>query len=90
VTINIAVLTSDALVLSCDSIASVTKYLVDPFACHSERTEDDSLSVTVTAADIIPQVTNTWDGVTKLFLLQDGYSKVGHVQSRPLLQAWRS
>jgi hypothetical protein len=79
VTINIAVLTSEALVLSCDSIASVTEYFVDPFTCHNERTEDGSLSVTVTSADIIPQVTNTWDGVTKLFLLQGGSCPVAAV-----------
>jgi hypothetical protein len=79
VTINIAVLTSEALVLSCDSIASVTEYFVDPFACASERAEDGSLKVTVTAADIIPQVTNTWDGVMKLFLLQGGSCPVAAV-----------
>jgi hypothetical protein len=79
VTINIAVLTSEALVLSCDSIASVTEYFVDPFTCPSQRTEDGSLNVTVTAADIIPQVTNTWDGVTKLFLLQGGSCPVAAV-----------
>jgi hypothetical protein len=79
VTINIAVLTSEALILSCDSIASVTEYFVDPFACPGERTEDGSLNVTVTAADIIPQVTNTWDGVTKLFLLQAGSCPVAAV-----------
>ncbi len=78
-TINIAVLTSEALVLSCDSIASVTEYFVDPFACPSERTDDGSLSVTVTAADVIPQVTNTWDGVTKLFLLRGGSCPVAAV-----------
>ena len=78
-TINIAVLTSEALVLSCDSIASVTEYFVDPFTCPGERTEDGSLSVTVTAVDIIPQVTNTWDGVTKLFLLQGGSCPVAAV-----------
>ena len=78
-TINIAVLTSEALVLSCDSIASVTEYLVDPFTCHSQRTEDGSLNVTVTTADIFPQVTNTWDGVTKLFRLQSGSCPVAAV-----------
>jgi hypothetical protein len=72
VTINIAVLTSEALALSCDSIASVTEYFVDPFTRASERAEDGRLKVTVTATDIVPQVTNTWDGVTKLFLLQGG------------------
>jgi hypothetical protein len=51
VTINIVVLTSEALVLSCDSIASVTEYFVDPFTCAGERTEDGSLRVTVTAAE---------------------------------------
>jgi hypothetical protein len=79
VTINIAVLTSEALVLSCDSIASMTEYFVDPFTCASERAEDGSLKVTVTASDIIPQVTNTWDGVTKLFLLQGGSCPVAAV-----------
>ena len=76
-TINVVVLTSEALVLSCDSIASVTEYFVDPFTCPSERVEDGKLRVTVTATDIIPQVTNTW--VTKLFLLQGGSCPVAAV-----------
>ena len=52
---------------------------VDPFTCPSQRTEYGSLNVTVTAADIIPQVTNIWDGVTKLFLLQGGSCPVAAV-----------
>jgi hypothetical protein len=36
-TINVAVVTSEALILGCDSIASITGYFVNPFECPSER-----------------------------------------------------
>ena len=78
-TINVAVLTSEGLILSCDSIASITEYLVNPFACANEPAADGSLKVTVMPADIIPSVTHTWDGVTKLFLLQGGSCPVAAV-----------
>src|SRR5437588_10762654 len=78
-TINIAVLTSEGLILGCDSIASITEYFVDPFACANERAHDGSLRVTVTPADIVPHVTNTWDGVTKMFPLQAGSCPVAAI-----------
>ncbi len=78
-TINIAVVTSEALVLGCDSIASSTEYLVNPFTCESEDSDEGYLRVKVTPADIVQQVTNTWDGVTKMFPLHAGSLPVAGV-----------
>lgn len=77
-TINIAVVTSEALVLGCDSIASATEYLVDPFACEYES-KDGVLHAKITPSDIVQRVTNTWDGVTKMFQLHGGSLPVAAV-----------
>jgi hypothetical protein len=46
-TINIAVVTSEALVLGCDSISSVTQYFVDPFSLYQPpASETESFSLT--------------------------------------------
>ncbi len=72
-TINVALATSDALVIGCDSIASTVTYFVDPIAIHARResalTPDASGKYTLefTAEDIEPVVTNAWGGVTKMF-----------------------
>jgi hypothetical protein len=66
-TINVAVLTAEALVLGCDSIASTTKYLLDPFQFDVEPDEHGTATVTFNMSDIFPQVTNAWGGVTKMF-----------------------
>ena len=79
-TINIAVLTSEGIVFGCDSIASATGYFVNPFACRSEDpASDGSLRITITPKDIVSQVTNAWDGVTKMFPLQAGTCPVAGV-----------
>jgi hypothetical protein len=71
-TINIAVVTSEALVLGCDSISSTTGYFLDPFEYPSEPTEDGKIRFTCDPDAIMAQVTNTWDGVTKMFALHKG------------------
>jgi hypothetical protein len=68
-TINIAVVTAEALVLGCDSIASTTQYLLDPFQKGVEPGEDGKASVTFDLEDVKPFVTNAWGGVTKMFEL---------------------
>src|SRR5579871_474563 len=68
-TINVAVVTSEALVLGCDSIASTMRYFVDPFSVPSVDLGDGKVQLTVSTDDIVPHVTNSWDGVTKMFLL---------------------
>src|SRR6266702_2107962 len=78
-TINVAVVTSEALVLGCDSVASVIEYFVNPFACTQEPADDGSFRIKVAPGDIVQQVTNTWDGVTKMFPLHGGYCAVAAV-----------
>jgi hypothetical protein len=68
-TINIAVVTSEALVLGCDSISSVTQYFVDPFSNHFQDVGDGKYQLSFFMKDLVPQVTNSWDGVTKMFAL---------------------
>jgi hypothetical protein len=70
-TINIAVVTSEGLVLGCDSIASVTQYLLNPFTMPLRKTSDGRLRVTFRPEDLMPQVTDARDGVTKMFALAD-------------------
>lgn len=71
-TINIAVVTSEALVLGCDSISSTTGYFIDPFEHPTEPTEDGKLRFTCDPGAIMAQVTNTWDGVMKMLELHTG------------------
>jgi hypothetical protein len=78
-TINIAVVTSEALVLGCDSIASSTTYLVDPFECARDEGDDGSFKIRVNPDDVVSYVTNTWDGVTKMFPLHAGNCPVAGV-----------
>ncbi len=78
-TINIALATSEGLVLGCDSIASAAEYFVNPFGCPREKSADGTLKITITPDDIVQQVTQTWDGVTKMFPLQGGPCPVAAV-----------
>lgn len=74
-TINVGLVTSDALVLGCDSIATVTAYFLDPFAltwntdAAGKLIEDaeGKYSVQFDFRDLQPLVTNAWGGVTKMF-----------------------
>ena len=56
-TINIALATSEGLVLGCDSIASAVEYFVNPFGCPREKAADGTLKITITPDDIVQQVT---------------------------------
>lgn len=77
-TINVAVVTSEALVLGCDSIASVTGYFVDPFE-KAEQLPNGKLRLEIGPEDITQQVTNAWDGVTKMFAIHGSKVPVGAV-----------
>ncbi len=88
-TINIALVTSDAIVFGCDSIASTTAYMVDPFSLdwHKDAT---GMQVKDTAGRPLlafewskaePVVKNAWGGVTKMFCLHEGKTPVVAVTS---------
>ena len=66
-TINVAVITSEAIVLGCDSIASTTKHLLDPFSLKMKSGKDDKQTVEFEFSDLTPYVTGAWGGVTKMF-----------------------
>jgi hypothetical protein len=68
-TINVAVVSPEALVLSCDSISSVTEYFLNPFADPADFVGSGRYQVSFSMNDLVPQVTNSWDGVVKMFAL---------------------
>ena len=77
-TINVALVTSEALVFGCDSIASTTEYFLPPFELVETDDEgkvvfDDEQRATVRfkLGDLQPLVTNAWSGVTKMFQISD-------------------
>ena len=82
-TVNIGVVTSDALVLSCDSIASVTEPLLSPFG-FLERDADGELkrdaegrfTAKFDFQDLQQRVTSYWGGVTKMFQIHPDPSPV--------------
>jgi len=82
-TVNVALLTDDAIVFGCDSIASVTTPLLDPFSpnhkIEKSKTDPTKLILEFEAGSIQPYVTNTWGGVTKLFTIHDGNTPVAAI-----------
>jgi hypothetical protein len=74
-TINIALKTSDVLVLGCDSTASATGYYLDPFSLGYETDDKGEPVLDPTGKmtlkfkfdELEPLVTNSWVGVTKMF-----------------------
>ncbi len=68
-TINVAVVSAEALVLGCDSISTVTEYFINPFARPAEHIGPENYRVAFTTSDLMPLVTNVWTGVTKMFAL---------------------
>jgi len=81
-TINIAVATSDALILGCDSIASNAQYYVDPFKVGFEQDSSGKATIDpagrftlkVATENFEQDVTNAWGGVTKMFQITDSPS----------------
>ena len=78
-TINIALVTPDAIILGCDSIASTTEFLVDPFELTPQKDEDgkikrDDDGKLIASVDFSKgsrYVTNVWSGVTKMFQISE-------------------
>lgn len=66
-TINIALLTAEALVLGCDSIASTTEYFLNPFQFDLQPDAEGNATITFNLSHLSGQVTNAWGGVTKMF-----------------------
>jgi hypothetical protein len=87
-TVNIAIVTSEAVVLGCDSVASVSEYFLDPFA-FLETNPDGSLKMDaagrVTAKfefnNLRSVVTGAWGGVTKMFQIHPEPSPVAALTS---------
>lgn len=77
-TINIALSTSEGLVLACDSIASSIGYFVPAFGTHVEIREG-GYTASYKAQDIVTHVTNSWGGVTKMFQLHGGDTPVAAI-----------
>lgn len=83
-TVNIGLVTSDALVLGCDSVASSSEYLLDPFSLIWEQGPDGKplegpdgkWSVRFAREDFRQIVTNAWGGVTKMFEIHPSPSPV--------------
>ena len=75
--------TSDALVLSCDSIASVTEPLLSPFGfleCDAngelKLDADGKFTAKFDYQDLQQRVTSAWGGVTKMFQIHPDPSPV--------------
>jgi hypothetical protein len=74
-TINLGLVTSEAVVLGCDSIASTNAYYLDPLALDWEKGTDGTFLLDADGkftlkfgfSDYEPIVTNAWGGVTKMF-----------------------
>jgi hypothetical protein len=77
VTINIAVVTSDALVLGCDSVASATTPMLNPFLHGFAKGPDGKTLKDAEGHFLVPLVnvnhvvTDVMSGVTKMFKLYD-------------------
>jgi hypothetical protein len=76
-TINVALVTSEALVLGCDSTASTSDTYIDPFALGMEvgqdgkfkQDDDGRFTVKFKFDNVTQVVTDAWGSVTKMFPL---------------------
>jgi hypothetical protein len=69
-TINIGLVTSDAVILGCDSVASTTSNFINPFDMNWEADpsgEAGAFRIKFSFSDFKSIVTNAWGGVTKIF-----------------------
>ena len=75
-TINIAVVTNEALVLGCDSTASTTQPLLDPFRPGMQKTKGGRYKLEFDLSDLSEYVTDTRTGAAKMFPLHLGDAPV--------------
>jgi len=83
-TVNIGLVTSDAVVLGCDSVASTSNYFLDPIALpwiegpdgKPLKDANGKFSLNFDFNDYQYVVTNAWGGVTKLFQIHGNPSPV--------------
>jgi hypothetical protein len=88
-TINVSLVTSEALVLGCDSTASRGDYYVDPFQIGLQKDAsgnvdfdaDGRVTIKFRYEQMEHIVTDAWGGVTKMFFLCDKYCHVAAVTS---------
>lgn len=88
-TINVMLVTSDALILGCDSIASRGTHYIDPFDIGLDldgngvavQDVDGKFSVKFKFGQMEHVVTDAWGGVTKMFCLCDDACHVAAVTS---------
>jgi hypothetical protein len=86
-TINVALVTSEALIIGCDSTASRSDYYIDPFQIGIEVDQaggilhdaDGRMNVKFKFDQMEHIVIDAWGGVTKMFLLSDKYCHVAAV-----------
>lgn len=69
-TINVALVTAEALVFGCDSVASTTKHLLDPFQYKTTKLIGGKYTLEFSYDELVPYVTGAWGGVKKMFPLQ--------------------
>jgi hypothetical protein len=87
-TVNVALVTSEALILGCDSVASVTGLYLDPLN-FIDKDEDGTFKVNEAGKwtarfsfdDLQTVVTDAWGGVTKMFRLCDDTNPVAAITS---------
>ena len=88
-TINIALATTDALVLGCDSVASTSNYFIDPMRIAWEldangtpiKDSNGKYTLKFDYGDYESIVTNAWGGVTKMFEIHPHPSPIVAVTS---------
>lgn len=78
-TINVGIVTAEGLIFGCDSIASTTKYLLDPFKLDHTDDGSGNFDLNFNYGDLEVQTTNVWSGVTKMFPISAGSSPVSAV-----------
>ena len=86
-TINVGLVTSEALILGCDSTASTGDLYLDPFAVGVEKDaagkiafdNDGRVTVRFNFTDLQHIITDAWGGVTKMFPLCSKYCTVAAV-----------
>ena len=78
-TINIALQTTEGLVLACDSISSQIGYFLHAFGPQTEIQQDGTYIARYKPEQVVTQVTNSLGGVTKFFQLHGGETPVAAI-----------